>query len=156
MLIGRWENSRFGIEIEYKNMADDAQKVTDGRVAWIENRLQLAMPHLKSDKLKKGLSGKDAVAILEEFLDGEAPMLLINGDSGTPMVELPDRLPKAKWVYILKKNMRAAVPSENIGASVTVGDMSSDPLQHLELTIREIIIPQISSKVNQGWGEVGE
>ena len=102
-------------------MADEEQK-KDGRLDWITARLQAAMPHLKPEKLKKGLSGKDAAAIVEEFVDGDAPVLLVNGDNGTPMVELPDRLPKAKWVYILKKNTSAELPSKGIEDAVTVGE----------------------------------
>lgn len=138
-------------------MADDSEeKKKDGRMDWICGRLQVALPHLKPEKLMKGLTGKDSIEIVNEFVEGDSPMLLINGDNGIPATELPDRLPKAKWVYILKKNINAELPMKNINEAVMIGEMASDPLQHLELTIREIIIPQISAKVNQGWGEVGK
>ena len=62
-------------------MAEDEQK-KDGRMDWIAARLGAAMPHLKAEKLAKALAGKDAVGIVEEFVDGDAPMLLVNGETG--------------------------------------------------------------------------
>ena len=80
--------------------------------------------------------------------------LLINGDSGAPTIELPERLPKNKWFYILKKDVNSALPSEKIADAVTIGEMCADPLEHMERVVREIYIPQIQNQVNQGFGEV--
>ena len=71
-------------------MAEDEQK-KDGRMDWIAARLGAAMPHLKAEKLAKALAGKDAVGIVEEFVDGDAPMLLVNGGQR----DTDDRAPRA-------------------------------------------------------------
>ena len=110
--------------------------------------------HLKKDKIEKGLNSKDGKTIVHDFLDGDHPLLLINGDSGAPTIELPERLPKNKWFYILKKDVNSALPSEKIADAVTIGEMCADPLEHMERVVREIYIPQIQNQVNQGFGEV--
>ena len=136
-------------------MADEEdQKVGDGRLTWIQKCVLSMCSHLKSDKVLKSLGNKDSIAIMTEFIEGDSPLLLINGDTGAPTIELPDRLPKNKWSYILKKSADGALPNENIADSVTVGEMSADPLDHMERVVREIYIPQIQNNVNQGYGEV--
>ena len=94
--------------------ADNDQKRADPRGPWISAKVQQFLPHLKPDKIKKSLGNKDSAAILDDFVLGEAPMLLVNGDTGAPLLELPDRLPKNKWLYLLKKNPGAELPAEDI------------------------------------------
>jgi dynein heavy chain len=112
------------------------------------------MKHIKKDKLLKAINNKDGAIVIEEFLNGDLPCLLINGDSGAPTMELPERLPKNKWFYMLKRNSDELLPTENISKSVTCGDMAQDPLEHMERTMREVILPQLQNELNQGYGEV--
>ena len=135
-------------------MADNEDQTQDNRTIWVENCVISMCSSLKKDKVQKSLSSKDATEIILDFIDGDNPMLLINGDSGAPTIVLPDRLPKNKWLYILKKDLDSPLPTENIADVVTIGEMASDPLEHLERVVREIYIPQIQNQVNQGYGEV--
>ena len=133
---------------------DETKTKVDPRMSWVTSTITTMCSHLKKDKIEKGLNSKDGKTIVDDFLDGDHPLLLINGDSGAPTIELPERLPKNKWFYILKKDVNSALPSEKIADAVTIGEMCADPLEHMERVVREIYIPQIQNQVNQGFGEV--
>ena len=136
-------------------MADDEdQKKEDNRLSWIRNTVVSMCSHLKAEKVLKSMGKKESVIIMTDFIDGDSPLLLVNGDTGEPTIELPSKLPKNKWFYMLKKSIGDSLPNENIAHSVTVGEMSADPLDHMERVVREIYIPQIQNHVNQGYGEV--
>jgi hypothetical protein len=96
------------------------------------------------------LNNKDGLAVMEEFLNADLPCLLVNGDTGAPTMELPERLPKNKWFYMLKVNPDDPIPEKGFEKSVTCGDMAQDPLEHMERTLREVILPQLQNEVNQG------
>ena len=56
---------------------------------------------------------------MEEFLNADLPCLLVNGDTGAPTMELPERLPKNKWFYMLKVNPDDPIPEKGFEKSVT-------------------------------------
>jgi hypothetical protein len=104
-------------------MADQKVEV-DKRLVWITRRISEMCPHIKKDKLQKSLANKDSVVILEDFFTGGEPLLLINGDTGAPATEMPERLPKNKWIYFLKTDGSADLPDENISDAITFGEMA--------------------------------
>jgi hypothetical protein len=51
---------------------------------------------------------------------------------------------------MLKVNPDDPIPEKGFEKSVTCGDMAQDPLEHMERTLREVILPQLQNEVNQG------
>ena len=103
---------------------DEEKKGPDPRLTFVTNRIIQMCPHLKKDKLVKSLQNKDSVEIVNDFFDSASDLLLISGDSGMPTIEMPERLPKNKWVYFLKNDPSSELPIENIELSLTCGEMA--------------------------------
>ena len=82
-------------------------------------------------------------------------MLVFYGDTNVSTAHvLPARMPRNKPLYFIKvKDGR--VNTESIDQELLVSDVTSAPLEHLELIMREVYLPLLSNANNQeGWGEV--
>jgi len=79
---------------------------------------------------------------------------VVFGDKIGIDTKLPKRLPKGRTIYFLKQKA-APVEKDTPSKSVTVNDMGSDPLLHLERLVRDVFLPLAANPANQvGWGEV--
>ena len=136
-------------------MADDEEKnANDGSVDWINSVVRASCPNMKKEVFQKQMGKEETKEAIRIFLEGGEPSLLFNGDILTVMNEFPSKIPKNKCIYFLNTSPGDSIEPKNLQAQVCHGEMCADPLEHLEKTLRDVYLPQLQNKKNQGYGDV--
>ena len=126
----------------------------DARIPWLESRTQTAFKTMKAEKFKKGFNSDDNVRVITEFLDSPDVRVLLFSENLSASHGLPKKMGKNKILYFLKVGS-GSVTKESIASDVICGEMSPEPLQHLEQVVQQVYLPLLSNPLNQeGWGEV--
>ena len=128
----------------------------DRRIHWIESRIYAAMKHLKLEKFKKAFRSEENMKILNDFfLSAEFKCLLVVGDEVSLYTIMPNVLPCGKSLYFLKTNKLEIMEDCNMEEEIVAGELSKEPLVHLEKSIQHVYMPLIGNRSNQeGWGDV--
>lgn len=149
--------------------AEDAEALRQERVQWIEERILSALKqHAKQDKgkLQQQLNASANVAIVADFLDNaehKCLYVLLGSDHLDLSVEVPCSLSSYwKVLYILKAGFNKGVldgkkswSRDGAAHDLLFGELSQEPLEHLEKLVQEIYMPLICNPANQsGIGEV--
>ncbi|XP_076314627.1 dynein beta chain, ciliary-like [Tachypleus tridentatus] len=133
-------------------MAEDL----DSRIEFIYSYIQLSLK-IKPDKWTKMLSVEENKQLIMDFLDKADKDTLIFTDCGSgqliPLSDFPSIL-KTKAVYFIK-HVNKAVPKENIHKTLMYGDLSTSPLEQLQVVIDEVFAPILCNPQNhRRWPKV--
>ncbi|KAJ3191413.1 hypothetical protein HK101_007802 [Irineochytrium annulatum] len=134
---------------------EEIQIHVDPRVNWFEDKVLNALK-LKGDRWKKMITIPENIEILNHFLEQEFNTLLFylnQKEDLMPAVDFPPFL-KKKSVYFLKTNLGQPLGSE-LDTSLTMGDLSSNPLEFLSTLLEEVYLPLLTNPKNlESWPEV--
>jgi dynein heavy chain len=130
-------------------------EVEDARVSFISDRLQGAFKNIKQERFRKSFNSDDTQRIVREFLESpEVCCLVVSGDSLAASHALPKRLPKGKAFYFMKTQPVVVTP-DGVRDQLVCGEMTAEPLVHLEKVLGDVYLPLLSNVQNQeGWGEI--
>ncbi|GBG27447.1 Dynein heavy chain 17, axonemal [Hondaea fermentalgiana] len=145
-------------EMESKHMRHD--EGVDPRSKWLEQRVQGALRHVKAEKLRKSFrSDENARAIVDFFKSPESRCLLVLGDGATFTTAMPSKLQSnaGKILYFLKQGAHELSETCDMDAEVSMGELSSEPLAHMEKAIQCVYMPLLAGATGAqegSWGDV--
>ena len=93
---------------------------------------------------------------MSEFLDEEnTRVLMILGDSLEIATAMPSKIPsKGRVIYWLKRQA-GVVRIDAVQQQLLLGELSQEPLKHLQQIVNDVYTPLLSHPANQvGWGDV--
>ena len=134
-------------------MGDEGTK-DEAIFEWIKGTVRASTPGVKKETFEKAFAKEETVTAIDAFLAGEQPALLFHGDILTVLLEFPTKLPKNKCIYFLNTRPGDKVDPKSFQTQILNGEMCADPLEHLEKTLRDVYLPQLQNKKNQGYGDV--
>jgi len=152
--------AEFGMDnfrAEVKEEDDEDGARCDPRITWLENRVQNALKHVKGEKLRSSFRTDENSRAIKEFLSSpEARCLLVFGDATEFTCETPKELPvEGKSLYFLKSSTVEIESSATMDADVLFGELSQEPLIHLEKTIQHVYMPLLNANpANDSWGDI--
>ncbi|GFO25147.1 dynein beta chain, flagellar outer arm [Plakobranchus ocellatus] len=120
---------------------------TDERLKWLEQRIGSSM-RPRNEDLKNMMANDENRLAFYEFVNNEdVKRLLVYMRPGRQIVAAlqPPMELQSKSIYFLKCNPGTKLTKDNMDAEVYYTDSSNVPLEHLELTIREVFLPLLST-----------
>ncbi|XP_055866060.1 uncharacterized protein LOC106055129 isoform X2 [Biomphalaria glabrata] len=119
----------------------------DERLKWLELRINSSLK-LRNEDLKSVLSNDDNRLAFYEFVNNEDIKKLFvyksHGKQITASLQPPSEI-HSKSIFFLKCNPGTKLTKDNIENEVFYMDCSRAPLEHLELTIREVFLPLLAT-----------
>ncbi|GFS27875.1 dynein beta chain, flagellar outer arm [Elysia marginata] len=121
--------------------------VTDERLKWLEQRIGSSM-RPRNEDLKNMMANDENRLAFYEFVNNEdVKRLLVYMRPGRQIVATlqPPMELQSKTIYFLKCNPGTKLTKDNMDSEVYYTDSSNVPLDHLEMTIREVFLPLLST-----------
>ncbi|KAH9514965.1 hypothetical protein Btru_021540, partial [Bulinus truncatus] len=120
---------------------------SDERLKWLEMRINSSLK-LRSEDLKSMLNNDDNRLAFYEFVNNEDIKKLFVYKSHARQIiaslQPPSEL-HSKSIFFLKCNPGTKLTKDNMETEVFYMDCSRVPLEHLELTIREVFLPLLAT-----------
>ncbi|KAJ1568524.1 hypothetical protein HK096_006203 [Nowakowskiella sp. JEL0078] len=128
----------------------------DARVCWFEDRVCNALK-IKNDKWKKMTQAPENLETVVKFLDQSENNTLLfylsQKEDLIPTIVFPSSL-KRKSIYFIKTTLGSEV-RERLDQELTMGDISSNPLEFLSTLMEEVYMPMLTNVKNLDcWPEV--
>ncbi len=123
----------------------------DSRLDWLETRIHTAWKNVKLAKLRKNLSTEENARALEEFFSTpDVRCLLVFADGSHVYTVMPKTIPKSgKAMYFLKNAAAELTESSRLDNDVISGELSAEPLAHLEKVIQHVYMPLLNNPAGQ-------
>lgn len=113
---------------------------------------------LKPEKWQRVITLEEHKAVIKEFTDNPAPVVLIiiltPGAQLLPTTSFPLTQLKSKGVYFIKK-LCLPIPRENCEEFLIFGDLATRTIDQLSTIVDEVFVPLLSNEVNyKDWPQM--